>query len=238
MSPPKALAAEFGLAEAVSEALDRYVDLLHGWDRGNLTGLRRRSEIVEVLVADSLGLLDVPHVHECGGAGWLDLGAGAGIPGIPLAIAVPGARIVLLDSSEKKCAFLRAAVEVAGLGARARVVRARSEHYAAPGAEGREATGLVLARAVAPLAVLLELAAPLLETGGVLLASKTRKALEQEGADAEQTAGLCGLAAEASVPLPRSSLTDSVCAVYRKVAATPARLPRREGMAAKRPLTR
>ena len=67
--------------------------------------------------------------------------------------------------------------------------------------------------------------------------SKTARALRDEGPAAEVVAALCGLAVAATVPLPRSPLTGSACAVFRKVAPTPAYLPRREGLAVRKPLT-
>jgi 16S rRNA (guanine527-N7)-methyltransferase len=231
------LAVLHGLDEAQVAALDGFVGLLLGWRRGNVTGLSGRSEIVEVLLGDSLALLDVPALREREGAGWLDLGAGAGIPGIPLAVALQGARVTLLDSVAGKCAFLDEAVAVAGLPGRARVVCSRSETFAAIGAPGREAHAVVLARAVASLPVLVELAAPLLAVGGVLLASKTRRALEEEGPAGAEAARRCGLAAGPPAALPKSPLADAVVAVYTKVEPSPERLPRRPGMAAKRPLS-
>ncbi len=230
------LAATHGLDEPQRGALARYVELLLGWRRGNVTGLSDPVAVVDTLVGDSLALLAAPPLRKLERAGWLDLGAGAGIPGIPLAVALPGAEVTLLDSAAKKCAFLEEAVAACGLGARARVVCARSEGYASAGAPGRDAFGVVLARAVAELPVLVELAAPLLAEGGVLLASKTRRALAAEGPDADAAAARCGLAAEPPVLLPESPLDDAVCAVFRKVAPTPEWLPRREGRAAKRPL--
>lgn len=230
------LAAAFGLEEAQAAALSRYTDQMLAWRRGNVTALRSREAIVGTLLGDALALLDVPYLLERSGAGWLDLGAGAGIPGIPLAVASPTAELTLLDSAARKCAFLEEAVEAAGLGGRAAVVCARSELYAAFGQPGREGYAVVLARAVAPLAALVELASPLLAPGGVLLASKTGRAVREEGPGGEAVAGLCGLAAGPVVELPRSPLDDAVCAVYEKVGATPQRLPRREGQAVKRPL--
>ena len=230
------VAAAHGLAGQQTEALDRYVDLLLGWRRANITGLTDPVAVVDTLIGDSLALLRVPAVRERAGEPWLDLGAGGGIPGIPLAVALPGARIALLDAVAKKCAFLEEAVRVTGLGARVTVVCTRSERYAAAGAPGREAHAVVLARAVSELAVLVELAAPLLARDGLLLASKTRRAVEQEAAAAEAAAARCGLAFDASIPLAASPLAGAVCAVYRKVAPSPDWLPRREGMAAKRPL--
>jgi len=232
------MAAAFGLEQAQATALSRYADLMLAWRRGNITALRTREEIVSTLFGDALALLDVPQLQERKSAGWLDLGAGAGIPGIPLAVALPAAELTLLDSAAKKCAFLDAALETAGLGVRAAVVCARSEQHASAGQPGREAYAVVLARAVAPLPALLELAAPLLARGGVLLASKTGRAVREEGPGGEAVAKLCGLAVGPVIALPRSPLDDAVCAVFEKVAATPKRLPRRDGQAVRHPLAR
>lgn len=231
------VSAAHGLGEDQTEALARYVDLLLGWHQANVTGLTDPVAVVDTLVGDSLALLGVPDLSARTGELWLDLGAGAGIPGIPLAVALPGARITLLDAVAKKCAFLKEAVGVTGLEDRAGVVCARSERYAALGAPGRESHAVVLVRAVSGLAVLVELAAPLLAKDGLLLASKTRRALEEEGPAAEMAAARCGLRQEGPVPLAASPLDDAVCVVYHKVAPAAEWLPRREGLAAKRPLT-
>ena len=119
---------------------------------------------------------------------------------------------------------------------RAAIVCARSEAHGALGAAGRGAYDVVLARAVAPLAILVELGAPLLAPGGLLLASKTARAVREESAAGEAAAAVCGLASVSVRPLARSQLRDSVCAVYERVAATPERFPRRPGLAGKRPL--
>jgi 16S rRNA (guanine527-N7)-methyltransferase len=229
------LAARFVLDGAQAAALDAYVDLLAGWKRANVTGLRSREEIVEKLVGDSLALLDVSFVRERAGAGWLDLGAGAGIPGIPLAVALPTVELILLESVSRKCEFLEAAVDAAGLRSRVRVVCARSEAYS--GARpGREGASVVLARAVGSLPVLVELSAPLLAAGGVLVASKTAAAVRDEGAAAAVAASLCGLSPGPVVWLERSPLDDAVCVIYEKTEPTSDRFPRREGIASKRPL--
>jgi len=261
----------FGLGADQTLALGRYLDLLLDWRRANVTAVRTRDEAADRLVGDSLALLDVPEL-ETAGRRWLDLGAGAGIPGIPLALARPDVRLTLLDAVGKKCAFLEAAVEVTGLETRAEVVCARSEALAsraggpaAPaaasgggrstttvteptaggssGARGdrrrdrdREAFDVVLVRAVGALATVVEFAAPLLAPGGSLVAVKTAAGAAKEGAAGDAAAALCGLSAGAVRPLCRSPLADSVCVVYAKVAPAPQWLPRRVGLAARRPL--
>lgn len=231
------VALAFGLDEAQKSALSRYVDLILSWREANVTSLRSRESVVRTLVADALSLLDAADAKERAGEPWVDLGAGAGIPGIPLAIALPGLRLTLVESIGKKCRFLEAAVDATDLAGRVRVACTRSESFARVGAPGREAFDVVVARAVAPLPALVELAAPLLHERGVLLASKTRRAVSRECSPAGHVAALCGLAFKEVVPLPRSPLQDAVCAIYEKTRPTPGSLPRREGLAAKRPLT-
>ena len=235
-SSAEQVADAFGLDTAQAAALARYVDLVLHWRASNITALRTRNDIMRVLIGDSLALLDVPELQRRAGAAWVDLGAGAGLPGVPLCVALPSVKLTLLESSAKKCVFLEAAVQATGVAERTRVVCARSETHAAEGQPGREAFAVVLARAVAPLPVLVELAAPLLRTGGVLVASKTRRALAEEGAGGAAAAAHSGLAVGSVVALPRSPLDDAVGVVYEKIGPTPQRLPRREGLAAKRPL--
>jgi len=246
------LCARFDLSGDQVAALQRYVDLLASWRRANVTGVHAPGEIVETLVGDSLGLLDVPALAGSSGSRWLDLGAGAGVPGIPLAVALPAIEMTLLDATRKKCEFLVAAVAAAGLAERVRVVCARSERYAATrpsgaaaplrpdetavAGAGREAFTVVVARALAPLAVVVELGAPLLAPGGLLVASKTSATIEKERAAGEAAAGACGLALREVARSPRSPLRDSAAVVFAKIGPTPERLPRREGVAAKRPL--
>jgi 16S rRNA (guanine527-N7)-methyltransferase len=174
--------------------------------------------------------------RDADGGPWADLGSGGGLPGIPLALALPGIRLTLIEAVAKKCAFLHEAVAHAGLGARVEVACARSEELAAVGRPGRESFAVVLAKAVGPLAVVVELASPLLALGGLLAVSKTAAAAQREAAAGEAAGAVCGLARGRTVALTRSPLPGSVCVVFEKIAATPERLPRRPGMAAKRPL--
>ena len=110
-----------------------------------------------------------------------DVGAGAGFPGLPLAAALPDARVDLIESTGRKCDFIRQAIERAGI-ANAQVVCERSEIWAAELRRrgGREAYDAVTARAVGRLSTLAELASPLLVAGGVLVAWKGRRDPDEE----------------------------------------------------------
>jgi 16S rRNA (guanine527-N7)-methyltransferase len=232
------LSTVFDVDPACTAALSGYLDLLLGWRGGNVTGVCDRDEAARNLIGDALALLDVAEARAAleSEEPAVDLGAGAGVPGLPLALAVPAARLVALESVGKKCAFLRAAVAALRLHERVTVVCARSEEHAAAGAPGREAYGLALARAVGPLPTVAELAAPLLADGAALLVPTTAQRAEQEWQAGEGAAQRCGLVLDRVEPLARSPLTHSVCVVARKVGPTPDWLPRRPGRARTHPL--
>ena len=164
----------------------------------------------------------------------VDIGSGAGFPGIPLALARPAASFDLIDSVGRKVVFMQKAIEELGLE-NARAIRIRSEDLAR--SEGREAYGLATARAVAPLAALAELASPLLGRGGCLVAWKGSRE-EQEEKDLASVSDRIAMEIDrvlAVRPFP-SSRTRHLYVVC-KTGDTPDDLPRRAGMARKRPLT-
>jgi 16S rRNA (guanine527-N7)-methyltransferase len=190
----------------------------------------------EVHVADSLSGLEVPDLARASRIA--DIGAGAGFPGLVLAIALPGARVDLIESAGRKAAVIDRLIQAAKVS-NARSVVARAEDWARLPAAlggGREAYQAVTARAVASLPVLVEYAAPLLRPSGVLVAWKgTVDADEQQlGRRAADEVGL-ELEGVRRVE-PFVGARDRHLHVYRKVAPTPERFPRRAGMAAKRPL--
>ena len=153
---------ETELADTAVERLLDYVDLPARWNRTyNLSAVRDPAEMVTRHLLDSLAVL--PHVH---GATLADLGSGAGLPGIPLAIARPGLQVTLVDSNGKKARFLRAAVRELGLSDVA-VVEARVED-----APGR--FDCITARAFATLAEMLAWGGHLLAPDGIWLALKGR----------------------------------------------------------------
>jgi 16S rRNA (guanine527-N7)-methyltransferase len=191
-----------------------------------VTGAR---EAVDVHVADALSALDLDVVRASRSIA--DLGSGAGLPGLPLAVALPAASVWLIESSGRRCEFIDRARSAAGV-ANASVVAARVEDW-------RERVGeldLVTARALAPLDVLCEYAAPLLRPGGALVAWRGRRdaTAEAAGGRAATQVGLEPREPVRSTPYPGSH--DHHLHVYVKVRPTPSRFPRRPGMASKRPL--
>lgn len=195
------------------------------------TSIRPGDEAERLHLADSLAGLEVPELRSAGRIA--DIGAGAGFPGLVLAVALPVAQVDLVESTGRKCAVIERLAAAAELE-NARAVHARAEEHAAAGGAG--AYDAVTARAVASLAVLLEYAAPLLREGGVLVAWKGRRdAGEEEAASA--AAAVLGLElAEVRAVTPFPEARDRHLHVYSKVKPTPDRFPRRPGMAAKRPL--
>jgi 16S rRNA (guanine527-N7)-methyltransferase len=154
--------AALALDPALAMPLLAYLALLDRWNRTyNLTAIRDPREMVGKHLLDSLAM------HPYIGAGNLaDLGAGAGLPGIPLAIAKPGLRLTLVESNGKKARFLREAVRTLGL-ANARVAESRAEALDEPGAYDA-----ITARALATLPLIIALGGHLLKPGGRLLAMK------------------------------------------------------------------
>jgi 16S rRNA (guanine527-N7)-methyltransferase len=200
-------------------------------EASSVSSVREPDEARRVHVDDSLSGLEVPELAAARRIA--DLGAGAGFPGLPLAVALPGSRIDLIESVARKCEFMRRAAAAAGIG-NARVVCARSEDWAK--GEGREAYDAVTARAVAPLAELAELASPLLREGAVLVAWKGDREPDEEG-DLEAAAEALAMSPESVVAVqPYPGSRNRHLHVVRKSGPTPARLPRRAGMARKRPV--
>jgi 16S rRNA (guanine527-N7)-methyltransferase len=193
-------------------------------------------EALHVHVDDSLSGLEVGSLRAARRIA--DVGAGAGFPGLVLAIALPRARVDLIESAGRKTAVIGRLAQAASIE-NARAVTARAEEWAGTPAAlggGGEAYDAVTARAVAALPVLAEYAAPLLRTGGVLVAWKGARdpAEEAAGARAAEALGLEVLDPRRVEPFPGAR--ERHLHVMRKVEPTPERFPRRVGVAAKRPL--
>jgi 16S rRNA (guanine527-N7)-methyltransferase len=180
-------------------------------------------------LADSLVALGLTPVRQASRVA--DLGAGAGLPGLPLAISLPAATVSLVESNGRKCEFLER-TRAACAATNATVINTRAEDWV----DGRESCDLVTARALAPLAVVAEYAAPLLAIGGALVAWRGRRDPAEEAA-AARAAGELGLELRPPAPVaPYPGALHRHLHVLVKVAPTPPRFPRRAGMARKRPL--
>ncbi|HBG01706.1 MAG TPA: 16S rRNA (guanine(527)-N(7))-methyltransferase RsmG [Firmicutes bacterium] len=213
-------------------AITRYVELVLKTNQTlNLTRIVEPEEMAIKNVLDSLALLrlDWPAKLSC-----VDLGTGAGFPGVPLALCRPDWSIVLLDSLLKRLRFLDQAAETIGL-TNVVTLHARAEE-AGQAKEHREKYDLVVSRAVASLPVLLELASPLVKVGGVFVAYKSGDAL----AELEQSSkALRELRMQTERVFPTElplSMGDRNLLLFRKKAATPPLFPRRPGLPSKQPL--
>lgn len=223
-----ALAERYALSGAQRGQLDVLVDRVAG-DPEAPTTVTDRAPILRDHLADSLVALELPEVRAAKAIA--DLGAGAGFPGLPLAIALPHARVTLVESNGRKCAFISAAIEACSLD-NAAAIHARAESWP----QGLASCDLVTARALAPLAVVAEYAAPLLAIGGWLVAWRGRRDPDDEAAGARAGAEL-GLDAGAVTRVePYPGALHRHLHLMHKVAPTPDRFPRRPGMARKRPL--
>lgn len=228
MSRLAGLADRFGLPPGAERAMAELLSLLAD-DETAPTTVRDRERAIDVHIADSLSGLELEEVRRARRIA--DLGAGAGFPGLALAVALPEAEVVLVESAGRKCAFMERAVEAAGIG-NARVICARAEEWR----EGLGASDLVTARALAPLNVIAEYAAPLLTMGGALVAWKGAcdAGEERDAAAASAALGLEQREVRRVEPFPGARRRH--LHVYSKVMETPPRFPRRAGMASKRPL--
>jgi 16S rRNA (guanine527-N7)-methyltransferase len=222
------LAAAWGIDADGRSALATLLELLAS-DPTAPTTVVEPERAVDVHLADSLVALDLAPVRQARVIA--DLGAGAGLPGLPLAVALPGAQVTLVESVGRKGAFMQRCIDAMGL-ANAEVVIARAEEWR----EGIGTCDVVTARALAPLNALLEYAAPLLRDGGLLVAWKGHRDPDEERAGRAAAARL-GMEVEEVrevAPFPEAHARHLV--VARKIAPTPAGFPRRPGMARKRPL--
>jgi 16S rRNA (guanine527-N7)-methyltransferase len=217
------------LQPADRAALGRVLDLLAS-ERASVSSVTEPDDAWRVHVADSLSGLVVEDLAR--GGKIADIGSGAGFPGLPLAVALPNSQVDLIESVGRKCDFIRRAVDVAGLG-NAEVLQARSEELAS--GDRRESYDAVVARAVGRLSTLAELASPLLRAGGVLVAWKGRRDADEE-AQLERAAAALAMSPERILPVgPYAGSEHRHLHVVRKSGPAPAELPRRPGMAKKRP---
>ncbi|HEY8767432.1 MAG TPA: 16S rRNA (guanine(527)-N(7))-methyltransferase RsmG [Dehalococcoidia bacterium] len=216
-------------------AFDLYARrLLEANLRTNLTSTRDRDTVYRRHFVESLALLRVLQERDLVRSPAIDVGSGAGFPGLPIKIARPDVDLTLVEATGKKARFLESIVAELGLAA-VTVVDARAEELAHNPVH-RGAFRLALARTLAPLPVLLELTLPFLSMEGVLAAPKGGAAQRELRESANALAELGG-AIEAAPPMELAmDGPQQTVIIVRKTGPTPERYPRRPGMPSKRPL--
>jgi 16S rRNA (guanine527-N7)-methyltransferase len=217
------------LDEAQRATITRVLGLLET-ERASVSSVTDPQRAWRVHVADSLTGLEFEQLATAQRIA--DIGSGAGFPGLVLAVASPNAQVDLIESIGRKCDFIQRAIDAAGI-TNARVVNARSEDLAT--GEGREAYAAVTARAVGRLSTLAELASPLLEDGGALVAWKGKRDADEEAQLARAAGALAMHPEEIRHVGPFAGSDHRHLHLIRKAGVTPDDLPRRPGMAKKRP---
>lgn len=223
------------LTSGMLAAFQTYYEELIAWnERANLTAITDYQEVQIKHFLDALSCLLVLEGLPIERWQHLDIGAGAGFPGLPLKIARPQMEFTLLEAKKKRVRFLQHLVERLGLSG-IEIVRGRAEELGRQ-PEHRERYDLVLARAVATLPVLLEYALPLCRIGGTFLAQKGPDIKEELEASQVALKTLGGQVREVrGLELPHSMGRRNLV-VVEKVAPTPEKYPRRPGVPGKRPL--
>ncbi len=222
---------ELGVAasEEAIAALERYAALLEEKNKVmNLTAIRGEEDVARLHFLDCGALLRYIRPE---GKRLLDVGSGAGFPGLPLLLAEPSISLTLLDAQQKRVDFLAALCE--RLGVSANCVHARAEEAALEASE-RDGYDFAVSRAVARLNVLAELCLPFVKPGGAFLAMKARDC-EEELAEAENALRRLGGRLEALECFPVAEVPRAV-AVVRKTGLTPKGYPRRYAKIKKNPL--
>lgn len=219
-----------------TEQFHVYYQQLLAWnDKVNLTSITEYEDVQTRHFVDSLSIVPVLIEERRSGSGFslIDVGTGAGFPGIPLKIALPGIRVVLLESVGKKTAFLKYMLETLGLSD-TEVVTGRAEDVARK-VEYREKFAVVAARAVGRLPTLVELTLPFCREGGLLIAPKKGN-IDAELRQATRAIDLLGGSLKEVKQMDMAGLKGHCLVIIEKVAATPERYPRRAGIPSKRPL--
>lgn len=229
-------AADYGLSLTDSQlvAMDTYYRLLGEWnEKINLTAITQPQEVAVKHMIDSLScyqdsMFNHPDTRV------IDVGTGAGFPGIPLKIFQPSLQLTLMDSLNKRLLFLQQVIDSLALEG-VRVVHARAEE-AGKSKQHRGQYQIAVSRAVARLNVLCELCLPFVKIGGFFIALKGAQ-YEEEAIEAAKAIAMLGGKLERIEPVKLPGLTEKRAIVYiKKVAATPDTFPRRPGTPEKKPL--
>lgn len=229
----KSKAAEIGI-ELSSESLDRfdkYAEMLVETNKTlNLTAITEPDEIVTKHFCDCLSLLKEVEIPQ--GAKLIDVGTGAGFPGVVLLIARPDLRITLMDSTNKRLMFVQSVVDALGL--KANVVHSRAEE-AGKNPAFREKYDFVTARAVANMQTLSEYCLPFLKVGGLFAAMKGAKASDELSV-AKGAIKILGGQVHSAKEFNLFDCGERSILCVKKISQTPSKYPRPSAQIAKKPL--
>lgn len=225
------------LNDRQSEQFLQYFHLLKEWNSFmNLTAIIEFNEVLKKHFVDSVSLINaVPDLQEKSYS-LIDVGTGAGFPGVPLKIVFPNLKITLLDSLNKRVQFLNEVVHILNLQD-IEVIHGRAEDYAKPG-KLRESFDLCVSRAVANLTTLSEYCLPFVKKGGCFISYKSEK-ITEEFHDAKQAIEILGGKYERQVEfkLPDSDIYRNLF-IIKKENDTPLKYPRKAGLPLKDPITK
>ncbi len=223
------------LPPAQLEQFEAYSRHLAEWnERVNLTAITDYDRVQVLHFLDSLSVARALPRESLDGRSLIDVGTGAGFPGVPLAIVFPALQVTLLEATGKKTAFLDFLTRELSLG-NVRVVKGRAEELGHQ-AEYRERYDFATARAVAEMRTLVEYTLPFVRVGGLFAASKSADAAE-ETKQAAHAIQVLGGQLRRLIPVTLSTLNEPRhIVVVAKIAATPPKYPRRSGMPEKKPL--
>lgn len=221
------------LSDRQVEQFLRYYELLVEWNQVmNLTAITEYEDVLKKHFVDSVSLVQAIDLSQ--DLSVIDVGTGAGFPGLALKLAFPRLRVTLLDSLNKRIQFLDAVIGELGIDG-VETIHGRAEDLAKPG-KLRESFDICVSRAVANLSTLSEYCLPFVKVGGLFVSYKSER-ISEELAAAERAVGLLGGSVERQVEftLPDSDVYRNLVMI-RKEKDTPGKYPRKAGLPGKEPL--